>query len=256
MAAFALALTLAGCAGGPHPVETVPTTASDQTDADRKARVRLELASAYFSRGQNETALDEVKQALVASPNSADAYNLRGLILAAMGDAGLAEESFRRALQINPRDADTLHNFGWFLCQQRRYDAAQAQFDQALAQPQYRETQRTLLAQGVCQARNSQLGEAERTLQRAYEIDPGNPSAALNLAEVLFRKGEYDRARFYVGRVNANSAQSNAQSLWLAVRIEHRSGNRAAEATLANELRNRFPQAPETLSLEGGRFND
>ena len=32
----------------------------------------------------------------------------------------LAEESFRRALQINPRDADGHNNFGWMLCQQGR----------------------------------------------------------------------------------------------------------------------------------------
>ena len=27
--------------------------------------------------------------------------------------------SFRRALQLNPRDGDAMHNYGWFLCQQR-----------------------------------------------------------------------------------------------------------------------------------------
>ena len=65
------------------------------------------------------TALDEIKQALHAKPDMAEAYNLRGLIYASLGDTQLAEDSFQRALQLNPRDADTMHNYGWFLCQQR-----------------------------------------------------------------------------------------------------------------------------------------
>jgi type IV pilus assembly protein PilF len=43
-------------------------TSSDQTDADRRARVRMELAAGYFTRGQTSTALDEVKLALAARP--------------------------------------------------------------------------------------------------------------------------------------------------------------------------------------------
>ncbi len=253
-----LALGLAGCAGvpgqGAEGAERV--TASDQTDANRRARVRLELAAAYFSRGQSETALDEVKQSLAADPNFAEAYNLRGLIYASLGDERLAEDSFRRALQLKSGDADTLHNYGWFLCQLRRFDQAQAQFAQALAQPQYRTPSRTLLAQGVCQARAGQWADAERTLMRAYELDPTNPATAVNLSEVLYRRGEFERARFYIGRVNAVPQQVSAQTLWLAARIEHKLGDRARAQQHGNELRSRFPQAPETLAFERGRFDD
>lgn len=257
MLLVALVLSLWGCAGGPpQHTETEPTTASDLTDADRRARVRLELASAYFGRGQNETALDEVKQALNAKPDYAEAYNLRGLIYAAMGDEGLAEESFRRALQLKPGDSDSMHNYGWFLCQRRRFDQAQAQFAQALAQPQYRTPIRTLLAQGVCQARAGQWPEAERTLMRAYELDPSNPATAVNLAEVLYRRGEYQRARFYIGRVNSVPEQVSAQTLWLAVRVENKLGDRSRMQQLGNELQGRFPQAPETLAYERGRFDE
>ena len=40
-------------------------------------------------------------------------------------------------------------------------------------------------------------------MSRAYELDPSNPFTATNLSEVLYRRGEYERARFYVRRVNA-----------------------------------------------------
>jgi type IV pilus assembly protein PilF len=247
---------LSACVSTEPKVRHEIPTASDQTDLDRRARVRLELASAYFGRGQNVTALDEVKKALQARPDLPDALNLRGLIYAALDEPGLAEESFNRALELSPRDADTAHNLGWFLCQQKRYDAADAAFERALAQTNYREPQRTLLTQGVCQARNQQLAQAERTLLRAFELDAGSPAVAVNLAEVLYKRGDYERARFYIRRVNNVDELVTAQTLWLALRIEHRSGQTAQERSLGGQLINRFPEAPETKLYGKGRFDE
>ena len=253
-------LILSGCAssgGGaePNPPQELATE-SDQSDAERRARVRLELASAYFSRGQLETALDELKLSINAKPDLAEAYNLRGLIYAAMGEAPLAEASFKRALQLNARDADAMHNFGWFLCQTQRYTEAGAQFDQALAQAQYRGTARTLMARGLCQARAGQWLESEGSLLRSYELDPNNPGTAINLAEVLYRRADFERARFYIGRVNGQPASVNAQTLWLALRIERKLGNGGREREFGAQLRSRFPQAPEALLYEKERFDE
>lgn len=231
-------------------------TASDQTDAEHRARVRLELASAYFGRGQLETALDEVKLSIAANPRLAEAYNLRGLIYASLGDERLAEESFRRALQLDARDGDAMHNYGWFLCQRQRYDDAAAQFAQALAQPRYGGAARTLLARGVCQARAGQWLDAEGSLLRAYELEPANPSTAVNLAEVLYRRADFERARFYIRRVNAAEGASNAQTLWLALRIEHRLANADGVRELGEQLKARFPQSPQALQFEQGRFDE
>ncbi len=251
-----LAALVGACASTPADSPREIRTASDQTDNDRRARVRMELASAYYSRGQLTTALDEVKLALVARPDLVEAYNLRGLIYAALGEPGLAEESFQRALQISPRDADAMQNYGWFLCQQKRYADADAMFERTLAQPQYRDAMRTLMAQGVCQARAGSLADAERTLSRSYEMDPTNPVTAFNLSDVLYRRGDYERARFYIARVNSRADAVNAQSLWLAARIEQRTGNTTAAQALGRQLRERFPQSPEALQFERGRFDD
>ena len=106
LAFLAVGALLAGCAVPQQAGQkTEVRTASDQTDADRRARVRMELAAGYFGRGQLNTALDEVKLALVAQPELPEAFNLRGLIYAAMNEPRLAEESFQRALQLAPRDA-------------------------------------------------------------------------------------------------------------------------------------------------------
>ncbi len=231
-------------------------TASDETDAAKRSRIRLELASAYFAQGQAGTALDEVKRALVADPNSASAFNLRGLIYASMSENALAEESFRRALALNGGDADALHNYAWFLCRQQRYPDARRHFEQALAIPQYREQTKTLLAQGVCEARAGDLNAAERLLLRSYELDAGNPATAFNLAEVLLRKGDLDRARFYIQRVNQANELATAETLWLAARIEHGRKNPTAVEELGSQLRTRFPGSRESAAFERGQLNE
>jgi type IV pilus assembly protein PilF len=237
------------------PRDTRPT-GPESDDVTRRARVRMELAAAYYSRGQLDVALDETKLALAADPNLGAAHNLRGLIFASKGDDAQADESFRRALQINPRDGDAMQNFGWYLCQRKRYAEADAQFVQALALPQNRDVARTLLAQGVCQAIGGQLAEAERTLTRANELDPANPSTSVNLAEVLLRRGEYERARFHIRRVNNLPAMVSAQTLWLAARIEHKLGNQTGAQQLGRQLLDRFGDSREAAAYSRGQFNE
>jgi type IV pilus assembly protein PilF len=259
--ALVLGAVLAACAA---PTQTVVpanetrdrVTASDETDATKRARARMELASAYFGRGQMTTALDQVKLAIAADPLYGEAFNLRGLIYANLGDNVLAEESFKRALQLNPRDADTMHNYGWYLCQLRRYPESNALFNQALGVPQYRDVPRTLLAQGICEAHAGHLAESEALLSRAYELDPTNPLMATNLSEVLYRRGEYERARFYIRRVNSQAGVANAQTLWLATRIENKLGNAQGTADFGAQLRNRFPDSREARAFGQGSFDE
>jgi type IV pilus assembly protein PilF len=263
--AVAVALLLAACTttttttGRGAPVAADPrdrATSSDESDATRRARSRLELATAYYANGQMEVALEEVKRAIAADPTQAAPFNLRGLIYASLGDDKLAEESFRRALELNPRDANAMHNFGGFLCPRKRYAEALALFDQALAVPQYRDVPRTLLAKGLCLAYDKQYVEAERALSRSLQLDPTNPSTATNLAEVLYRLGQYQRAQATIRRVNDTAGVANAQTLWLAARIERALGNFNAVGDLGARLRSQFPSSPEAEAFDKGRFGD
>ncbi|MBB3196376.1 type IV pilus biogenesis/stability protein PilW [Roseateles terrae] len=246
---------LPGC-GTPTANRQEPKTASDATDADRRAAVRMELASAYLGRGQYETALDELKQAQAIKPDVAGAVSLRALIYAAMGDFEAAEDVFKKGMNAARPDADLIHNYGWFLCQRQRYDEAARQFEAALAVPQYRTPGRTLLAWGVCDGRARKLEQAQQHLMKAFEYEPGNPTVAVNLGEVLYRQGDFERARFYARRVNNNPEQANASSLWLELRIERKAGNSANMEDLAKQMRNKYPQAPETQALNNGRFDE
>lgn len=259
LAAFALLASVGATLSLPAKAQqggSNRVTESDETEAQKRARIRMQLASSYYADGQLSNALDQVKLALQAIPDLPEAFNLRGLILAGMGDDVPAAESFRRALELRPQDGDTLHNYGFFLCQRGRYPEADEQFTRALAVPAYRNVPRTLLVQGVCQSRSGDLARAETTLTRAYELDAGNPATAVNLSNVLYRRGEFERARFYVRRVNSNAELQNAESLWLAARIERKLGNESGARDYGTQLRDRYPQSREAEAFARGSFDE
>ncbi len=243
----------AGAGPGDNGVEIV--TESDEPEAHKRARIRLELAIGYFEQGQTTVALDELKQSIAADPNYAEAYSLRGLIYMRLADFRFAEESFKRALAINPRDSNVMHNLGWLFCQQARYPEAQQLFSQALSNPQYGERAKTFRAQGLCLVRAGRLADGEQSLLKSYEFDAGNPITAYNLAVLLYQRRDLVRAQFYVRRLN-NSELANAESLWLGVKIERGLENRDAMLQLAAQLVKRFPQSREAIAYQRGAFDE
>jgi len=264
IASVAVVLLLAGCVNTRTTTTGLVGSGADSgtsavTDTDennrRRARLRMELAAGYFEQGQTSVALEELKQVLTIDPGYADAYNLRGLVYMRLEDAAQAEDSFRRAVAINPRDANTRHNYGWLLCQQNRYGDAAQQFAAALAVPSYADRAKTLMTQGVCELKAGQRPQAERSLLQAYELDAGNPVVGFNLASVLAQREEWSRAQFYIRRVN-NSPSANAETLWLGIKIERKLNNREAVAQLGGQLQRRFPQSREAMAYERGNFND
>lgn len=259
MVAVALAAALGGLAGcaTPHhdPMAAAGPSQSEESEQRRRARIRLELASSYYAEGKTDIAFEELRQVIATDPSYPDAYNLQGLIFMRLGDNRQAEESFRRGLALNPRDSDTAHNYGWLLCQLQRYPDSYRAFQQALGNPMYSDRAKTHMALGLCQARGGQLADAESNLTRSYELDPANPITGYNLARLLYDRGQYERAQFYIRRLN-NSERANAESLWLGIKVENRMSDRQAMSQLSDVLRRRFPQSKERESLDRRAFDE
>ena len=257
LAAAALA-ALGGCASQPADVSSTPSeivTPSDEPEHRRRARIRLELASGYFSEGKTDIALDELKQAIAADPTFADGYVLRGLIYMRLNDMRQAEDSFRRAVTLNPRESNAHHNLGWLQCQLGRFPESFRSFEVAMSNPLYPDKAKSLMALGLCQARAGRKTEAELSLARSYELDAGNPITGYNLAQLLFMRGELPRAQFYIRRLN-NSELANSESLWLGIKVERRLNDDVAMQQLGETLRKRFPQSRERGAYDRGAFDE
>lgn len=217
------------------------------------ARLRTELAFNYFQRGQLSVALEEIKAALAADPDYGTAFNVLGLINMDLGENAKADEAFRKALSILPNDSDALNNYGWFLCQTKRERESIERFMQALKNPLYASPDKPYLNAGICSQRMGNETAAEDFFRKAISLDPLNASANLRLGDIFYRRGEFEKARAHVDRINKNYDPS-AESLWLALRIERKAGDRVAEASFAAQLRRRYANSEEFLLLQQGKF--
>jgi type IV pilus assembly protein PilF len=254
------AVALAACAGSASKGGSEELkTASDTTPAEKRASIRLQLAVGYFQDGKLEVALDEVKQAIAVNPDYADAYGLRALIYSQMGEVALADENYQRALKLAPRNPDLSNNYGSFLCQQRGREAqAMPYFESALKNPVYQSPVKALLNAGSCSLRTKNYDAAERYLLDALRYEPDHPTTNANLARVYYERRDYQRAGFFINRVKSTAKLDglSAEVLWLAVRIDRKTGDKASEASLGTLLRRHHPGSPEYAALQRGAFDE
>jgi type IV pilus assembly protein PilF len=252
---MAMAL-VAGCASNvPGGARGEPPTSYDQTDSQARARIRLQLAVGYYEQRQMDVALAEIRQALQADPNLAAAYSVRGLIYMEKGENRLAEDSFLQAIRLAPNNPDFNNNYGWFLCQSARERQSIGYFESALNNRAYQSPVKALNNAGVCSLKLNDKAAAERYFSQAFKYEPGNPATNTNLAKIHYGQGDYERARFYIGRVTKSDVM-DADVLWLAIKIERKLGDRSAEASLATQLRRRHPNSVEYAAYQRGAFDE
>jgi type IV pilus assembly protein PilF len=253
------AALLAGCAGGGPGGGDLPsvdtgTIVGEVGDPRNRAKLHTELAGAYYSRGSMGVALEELRTAVASDSGYAPAYGMFGVVYMGLRENQLAQVNFERALRLSPNDPDINHNFGLFLCQTKREPDSIKYFLHAIRNPLYPMPQRSYAAAGQCSLRTNNLKDAEDFSQRALSLDPDDPPSLIQMGQIRYRQGRMDEARKLVLRYN-KLVSPNSESLWLALRIERRSGQRVAETGYANQLRRRFSGSPEYQSLQRGEYD-
>ncbi len=223
-------------------------------DSRTRAKAHTELAAAYYELGNLGVALEEVRIALAADPAYAPAYNVQGLVNMDLRDNGAADASFRQGLKLAPQDPDLNHNYGWFLCQSGREDQSIAWFMNAVRNPLYPTPAKSYAAAGRCLQKRDPA-EATKFFDRALRLDPNHPQALLPYGELLYRQGRLQQAKELVARYNKLVPEPTAESLWLALRIERKLGDRFAETSLAAQLRRRHPNSNEFRALLRGEYD-
>ncbi|HSJ81122.1 MAG TPA: type IV pilus biogenesis/stability protein PilW [Thiobacillus sp.] len=247
------AALLAGCAVQPTDGGSGVANTQVDTESRQRARAFTDLAGAYFARAQYKVALDELRKAIIADNRFGPAYNIYGLIYMELAEDKLAEENFRRAIELDRNDSEARTNFGWFLCTVGRYDEGLEQFSTALRNPLYAHPDQAMANAGLCAERKGDLALAEANLLKSLKLQPDNPNTVLKLAALHFRQDRLMETQRLLGR-HAELAPPTAESLWLGVRLERKLGDRAQEAAYGLQLRKRFPDSNEARRLLTGQY--
>jgi len=247
---------MAGCATQPTADKelkpAMPTT-GDESAARNRARIHTELAASYYQLGNMAVALEEVRAATSIDPAYGPAYNVGGLVYAALKRDAQAEASFQQALSINPADSAANNNYGRFLCDRKREREGISHFLAAVQNPLYRTPDRAYVNAGICARRLGDAAAAEEYFRDALRLRPGQPQALFNLSEMAYERGDLEAARSEMNRL-MGAIEPNAAALWLAIRIERRLGDAAAAASYAQRLRKNFPDSREARALSAGQF--
>lgn len=222
-----------------------------ETAVTERARAHSDLAAAYLQQNKYEIALNEFTLATQIDPNYSPAYNGLALVQAALGEDAKADASFKKALQIDPKSSESHNNYGSFLCARKRYDESITHFLDALKNPLYTTPNLAYANAGICSARKNDVVNAEIYLKKALLIQPLTYSAAYQLAEIQFKRGEVVAAKMSLQNVLV--AAPSPEVLWLAIKIERVLGGRDNEASYALQLRQQYPKSEQAGWLVSGQ---
>ncbi|AUN32046.1 tetratricopeptide repeat protein [Niveispirillum cyanobacteriorum] len=149
----------------------------------------IDQAIARHQAGDWAGAEAAYRDILVVAPALADIHYLMGMSCLSQGKASAAVKALRTAVRMKNGRGDWWHNLGIALRQSGDPAAARQAFATAITQLDANPAQQAeaLAEQGALLA-STDPQEAEALLRRALVLVPGLPSAAGNLAAVLFNR--------------------------------------------------------------------
>jgi type IV pilus assembly protein PilF len=236
---------LAGCGGGQAKREATDLGLEQKGSP---ADLYVNMAAAYYQRGQLDAALERGLRALNEDKRSANAHYVLAIVYRRLGKRAEAERHFREALRLEPDNPEFLNAQGTMLCAERRYDDAIDLFKRAVANPLYQTPEVALMNASDCSGRARRPTEAERYLRESLSRNANYPPALLAMARFKHERGDHQAAREYMARYG-RVGRVTPDALLLAYRIERGLGNADAAEALGGALRRRFPDAPQVMEL-------
>ena len=152
----------------------------------------IEMAGKLYSRNQYTQAERVCRQIIAARPANADAHNILGVSLAALGQAEAAIDSIKRAIKINAKAPSYHANLGEVLRQAGRLDEASTSLEQAVKlDPNNAQALNNL---GIIHYDRRKFREAVDYYRKALAVSPNMAEALNNLGNALRVTGDVDGA--------------------------------------------------------------
>jgi type IV pilus assembly protein PilF len=241
IAALAVFL-LAGCYQSSRVVK--------KADANQRAELRARLAASYMQRNRLVVAQQEIDAALDIEPDNAYVNYVMARLQLRLKKHDQAEKYYRRAIRSKKNYMVARHEYGVFLCHERRHKEGIQQFEMVLQDSLYQDKALVNMHMGDCLLDKAppDYAAAETLFRAALERDPTLSRALLQMARIQFEGGKFLSARAYIERY-FERGRDTAAALYLAVRIERSLKADAAAKRYAIRLKRKFPKSPEARQL-------
>jgi type IV pilus assembly protein PilF len=163
-----------------------------------KLQFHKEIAKIYITESRYQDALRELALGISTDKCDAETYNLLGVVYLNLKDYAKAEESFNKALKLEPNFSEAYNNLGILNLLQGRYQQAIFYFEKALANPLYA---------------NAHL--AKTNMAQAYYLLGDKNKAIEILTSLLREKADYAQALIELGKIYLNERDLQAAEFYL-----------------------------------------
>ncbi|MEO6967525.1 MAG: type IV pilus biogenesis/stability protein PilW [Rhodanobacteraceae bacterium] len=221
---------------------------SKQDEKRDAAQVHTQLGAQLMERGDLKGAYEKFQMATQFDGNYEPAHTMLAILDERIKQPQQAEQEYRRALAIDPKNGDTNNNLGYFLCRHGRAQEAMQYFQRALADPFYKYPATANTNAAACLMRSNNAAAAEPYLRKALQAEPNYPEGLYQMAQLLYARNDAFRARAFLQRFEAQGT-ATPDALLLGYRIESRLGDADAARNYANRLRDQFPDSEQAQKL-------
>ncbi|WP_448551662.1 type IV pilus biogenesis/stability protein PilW [Thalassotalea montiporae] len=233
---------LSGCVTQNYENSKTPVVQNESSNTEI-AMTRISLGLGYLKMGNTTQAKLNLEKAKRFSPNLVQVYTAFAHYYETVGEDELTSASYEKALSLKPDDADTLNNYGVFLCRKERLAEAEQQFLKAIAVPTYLLVSKSYENLALCQLKALNFEKAETYLNKAIDHNPANASILYQMMRLQYAKGQYHQALAYAKRYEKATRRFTPDSLSLSYKIYEALGNRRIAKNYGTMLVKMFPES-------------
>ncbi|WP_083494364.1 type IV pilus biogenesis/stability protein PilW [Colwellia sp. MT41] len=218
----------------------------NKANRDEMAATRVSLGLGYLRMGNMSQAKFNLDKAKRFSPDLVQVHTAFAHYYETVGESKLAIASFEQALAIQADSADTLNNYGVFLCRQGKVDAAEVQFLKAIAVPSYILVSQSYENLASCYLQINDFEKAEMYFHKAIFHSPNRTKSLLQMVRLQYAMANYQEAKRFLQKFERHTQRFTADSLALAYKLYRQLGQRRTASNYANMLVKMYPQSWES----------
>jgi type IV pilus assembly protein PilF len=193
-------------------------------------------------------ARDKIEKSLQQNPHTAKTQMAAGFIYDRLGDKRKANSHYEQAVKLGKDDPDVLNNAAVYFCRTGQYKRGEQYLVQAAGSALYRTPDVAYTNAGRCARADQRPKDAEQYFRKALAVNPKQPDALWQMAELAQEGGNGLQARAFLERRDAVAPATSA-TLWLGRSIELALGDKNQAARYAERLKNEFPTSAEAGKL-------
>ena len=221
---------------------------SGQVKKAQASDFNSELGIRYLQKGRLKLANEKLEKSLKQNPNSVKSNHYYAILQQRLGNTGKAAQHFSKAIRLDPKNPELRNNYGSFLCETKRPEAAVQQFLIAVKDPLYSTPAFAYTNAGICLRKSNKHAQAEKYFRLALERKSSFPSALLEMAKLYKDKKNFPKAQAFMLRYE-KVGKSTPEALKLCVTINRKMRDNAKASACRSTLLRLFPSSPEASRI-------